>query len=273
MTPLQQKEFEILKEFVKVCEKLSLTYYLVCGSALGAVKYGGFIPWDDDIDVALPRKDYNVFIKEAQSLLPKGLFVQNSCTDKLFPQMYTKLRDSNTTFVEKTVAKIPMNHGVFIDVFPLDGYPEKSIEAKKLELFKRYYETVYLSVADFEKSLKTKIVHSVVNIFGLNSNMEKISRKYTALISRYKTESSHIWCNHGNWQGKLEYAKREQYGKGTKVLFEGLEVSVPENFDEYLTQKYGEWKKDLPEDKKKGHHTYHICDTEKPYAEVLGIRQ
>ena len=73
MTELQQTEFEILKEFVAVCEQLRLCYYLVCGSCLGAVKYNGFIPWDDDIDVAMPREDYRVFCQKAPSMLPESI--------------------------------------------------------------------------------------------------------------------------------------------------------------------------------------------------------
>jgi lipopolysaccharide cholinephosphotransferase len=267
MTPLQQKEFEILSEFIKVCKKLSLTYFLVCGSALGAVKYNGFIPWDDDVDVALPREDYEIFIKEAAKHLPRHLFVQNSYTDPNFPKMYTKLRDSQTTFIEKTVSHIKMNHGIFIDVFPLDGYPKKKLSQKKTEIFKRYYETIYLSVADFKKSGKTKIVHGLINLLGLNKNMQKITKKYTKLVSKYKTDSSDIWCNHGNWQGKLEYAPSYQYGKGFVTTFEGIEVIVPEKYDEYLTQKYGNWRADLPEEHKKGHHTYFALSTFVPYSE------
>ena len=82
MTDLQNAEFEILKEYTGACEKLGLTYYLVCGSALGAVKYGGFIPWDDDIDVAMPRRDYDLFCEKAQALLPGHIFVQTNVTDR-----------------------------------------------------------------------------------------------------------------------------------------------------------------------------------------------
>lgn len=74
MTELQEIEVGLLQQFLSICEKLNLTYYLVCGSALGAVKYGGFIPWDDDIDVALPRKDYERFCREAPELLPEWCF-------------------------------------------------------------------------------------------------------------------------------------------------------------------------------------------------------
>lgn len=77
MTELQEIEFGLLQQFLSICEQLNLTYYLVCGSALGAVKYGGFIPWDDDIDVALPRKDYEIFCRKAPQILPEWCFLQN----------------------------------------------------------------------------------------------------------------------------------------------------------------------------------------------------
>lgn len=85
MTELQEIEFGLLQQFLSVCEQLNLTYYLVCGSALGAVKYGGFIPWDDDIDVALPRKDYEIFCREAPRILPEWCFLQNYHSE---PQYY-----------------------------------------------------------------------------------------------------------------------------------------------------------------------------------------
>ena len=75
MNELQQREFEMLKLFVGICEKLDLKYYLVCGSALGAAKYQGFIPWDDDIDVAMPRNDYETFLQKAQDMLPEWCFL------------------------------------------------------------------------------------------------------------------------------------------------------------------------------------------------------
>ena len=89
MNELQKIEFDMLKEVVRVCSELKLTYYLVCGSALGAIKYRGFIPWDDDMDIALPRRDYEIFIKEAQALLPENLFLQNYHTEPSFPQIFS----------------------------------------------------------------------------------------------------------------------------------------------------------------------------------------
>ena len=91
------------------------------------------------------------------------------------------------------------------------------------------------------------------------------------LISSYPIGTSEIWCNHGNWQGKLECASKDQYGDGVMMSFEGTPVRVPEKYDEYLTQKYGDWRADLPEDKQKGHHYYSIMDLKKSYTEYMWL--
>jgi lipopolysaccharide cholinephosphotransferase len=86
------------------------------------------------------------------------------------------------------------------------------------------------------------------------------------LYTKYPPEESELWCNYGNWQGKLEYAPKWHYGEGTWVTFEGLRVRIPENYDAYLTQKYGDWRSDPPLEKQKSHHVSTIIDTEKPYT-------
>ena len=114
MTELQKRQFELLKAVDDICNRLKIKYFLVCGSALGAVKYGGFIPWDDDIDIALFREDYEKFISKAPNLLREGLFLQNWHSEKYYLQVFSKLRDSNSTYIESSVSRFPINHGVFI---------------------------------------------------------------------------------------------------------------------------------------------------------------
>ena len=93
-----------------------------------------------------------------------------------------------------------------------------------------------------------------------------ILSKYERLISKYSTDFSEIWCNHGNWQGCLEYAHKTQYGKGVMMEFEGVKMRVPEKFDEYLTQKYGDWRLDPPEGDQIGHHYHVMMDLENSYT-------
>lgn len=271
MNDLQKIEFEILKEFVCICNKLELTYYLVCGSALGAAKYQGFIPWDDDIDVALPREHYEVFCEKAQDMLPDYLFLQNSKTDKQYPLIFSKIRHNGTTFIEKSYANTNMHHGIYIDVFPLDGYPEDNILQNKLEKEKYRYNLSRLCCLNISYTWKTKLLVMLQKIRGIHKNPAKFVNRLENYISQYSTSESKIWCNHGNWQGKLEYAECNQYGNGTWAEFEGLKVRIPKRIDEYLTQKYGDWKADLPQEEMKGHHYHYICDTKHSYAEYVDV--
>lgn len=271
MTELQRIEFDLLKIFVDICEKLNLRYYLVCGSALGAVKYSGFIPWDDDLDVALPRKDYETFCEKAQSLLPDNIFLQNYKTDSAFPQFYSKLRNSRTTYIEKSVRHLKMNHGVYIDVFPLDGYPKDPRKAKKLEVKKRFLKLklncAFLPSA--QQKMTSRTFYAIERCLGLHKRTSKTAKKIEELISEHPLETSDLWCNHGNWQGKLEYAPCDYYGDGAWVDFEGLQVRVPEKYDEYLTQKYGNWRAELPAEEQIGHHYFEVMDLSKSYTEYI----
>ena len=95
------------------------------------------------------------------------------------------------------------------------------------------------------------------------------TKKFEKVISAYAPEASEYWCNHGNWQGKLEYAPREQYGEGYWTTFEGLRVRVPERYDEYLTQKYGDWRADLPLEQQEGHHYAAVIDLHSPFCDYI----
>lgn len=267
MTKLQQAQFQLLVEFDRICKLLDVNYFLVCGSALGAVKYSGIIPWDDDIDVGIYRPDYEKFIEKAPALLPENLFLQNWKTEPAFPQVFSKLRNSNTTFIESSASELPINHGIYIDIFPLDGYPTKRIEQLHLELFKRFYSSILLSCFSIPRSGLSSVLCYLYHCIGLQKHPARIAKKYEALISRYPIYDSDLICNHGNWQGKLEYAPRQQYGHGTEAIFEGLHVCIPEQYEKYLTQKYGDYTKEPPEQEQVGHHYCVICDVDRPYTD------
>lgn len=265
MTRLQEIQLEMLKEFIRICDELELKYFLVCGSALGAVKYAGFIPWDDDIDVGLVREDYNVFLNEAPKHLPSHLFLQNYLSDPEYPNIFSKLRNSETTYIEKSVSHLNINHGVYIDIFPLDGYPTRESERKWLEKRKKNYKRKLSCVFQLDRNMRGKIKCSIRRFLGYHKKTVELLSGYTEDIAKYSVEKSDVWCNHGNWQGSLEYALKEQYGEGTIMKFEGINVRVPERYDDYLTQKYGDWRAELPAEKQVGHHYYEVLDLENSY--------
>lgn len=269
MNGLQLCQFNILQAVLSVCEQLNVSYYLICGSALGAVKYGGFIPWDDDIDIGMLRDDYMKFVTKAPQLLPAHLFLQSYLTDFLYPQIYSKVRDSRTTYIEKNSERLNIHHGVYIDIFPLDGYPQNRNKHKCFEQKKRIFRFLCECNYDFDRSTKAKWAVNALRFFGVQKYSKYIASQYQRFISRYDASTSNLICNHGNWQGKLEYAPHWHYGKGTWATFEGLQVRVPEHYDAYLTQKYGDWRADLPADQRAGHHYYAVCDVTRPYTDYI----
>lgn len=265
MNELQKVEFDLFTCFAQTCEKLNLKYFLVCGSALGAARHGGFIPWDDDMDVGMYREDYNKFMELAPAILPEGIFLQNYKTDPCYPHVFAKLRNSNTTYVEKSAVNLNINHGVYIDIFPLDGYPEKPSEQRKLTFFKKIYVRKLNCAFTLPSTFKGKLTTLIFRLFGCHKRTSKIAAKYEAFISKYPIKESKLICNHGTWYGSRDFIPADSYGEGTYISYEGFNACVPENYDKYLTHLYGDWRTPPPPEKQQGHHYYEICDTEKPF--------
>ena len=182
MNPIQEKVFQLLKLFIEICNKLQLKYFLVCGSALGAVKYKGFIPWDDDVDVALFREDYEFFCKEAPKLLPKQFFLQNYHSDPAFPAIYSKLRGSTTTCIEESVENLHINHGISLDIFPLDGYPINKNEQRRLEIRKKWLARK-LSIPCIRPEPWKEAIVKPLRFLGFGRHTEQTAETYTELVS------------------------------------------------------------------------------------------
>ena len=269
MEEIREKQLELLKHFISVCEQLELRWFCVCGTALGAVKYGGYIPWDDDIDVALPREDYDRFVAQASAILPDYIFLQNYQTDPAFPHEFSKLRNSQTTQIEVGVQYLNMNHGIYIDVFPLDGRPESKTGKIKFELQNKVLSWKQFCFVKDSPRRRTRIRNFLFRLMGYHKKTDRVMRQKESLYKKYPLDQSTYWCNYGNWQKQLEYAHHTQYGNGTSAMFEGIPVVVPENFDAYLTQKYGDWRSDPPEEKRKTHHRIAVYDTEHSYLDYM----
>lgn len=277
MNDLQKCQFNILKAFIEVCEKNNLTYFLVGGTALGAVRHKGFIPWDDDIDVGMPREDFEKYVLLQKEYEGTPYFIQTYKTDPNFIYNYAKLRDSSTTFVENYYAAFQMNHGVWIDIFPIDGTPAKTKENPK-KFGKKVLWTwvqVYLeylcalkrkfSKRTFFKDLGLNIVSCLffwTNVGHYrNKRVDKRLKKYSYKDSEYLA----------NWLGtnpKKEAMPREVYdGPVSKGIFEGMEVNLPPDYDKYLTLLYGDYMTPPPANKQEGHHHHAGLDLNKSYIE------
>ena len=260
---LQKVELEIFKEFLKVCEKLDLKYYLLGGTLLGAVRHNGFIPWDDDIDIGMPRADYEKFICEAQKHLPAYMFVQTYKTDPEYHQVFAKIRNSKTTYLESSIKNSNMNHGIFIDVFPLDIHSDKKNIFLKV---KKVLADVRIGcVFDGAVSTKLKIVQMLAKV--IFPDIEK-AKQTKEKIHKYCKNGNKIANYSGMW-GEKEIVPAEWYGDWANLTFEGIAVKGPSEYDKWLTQVYGDYMKMPPVEKRITHHKTEVIDTRKSYLEYL----
>ena len=266
MEAMREKQIELLNCFISLCEQLELNWFCVCGTALGAVKYNGYIPWDDDIDVAMPREDYDKFVENAAAWLPEYFFLQNYRSDPAFPHEFSKLRNSETTQLELGVQYLNMNHGIYIDIFPLDGYPNSKVGKIKFELQNKVLTWKQFCFVKDNPKRRIRIRNLLFRLMGYHKKIHQVMMQKEQLYKKFPLNQSTYWCNYGNWQGKLEYAPKWHYGEGTWAIFEGLRVRIPENYDAYLTQKYGDWRSDPPKEKQRSHHISAVVDAERPYT-------
>ncbi len=266
---LKKIEIEMLKVFINICKKENLQYFVLGGTALGAVRHKGFIPWDDDIDIALPRGDYEKFITVAQKYLPEYYFLQNNFSDKNCPLNFSKIRDSRTTFIETSCQNIKMNHGVYIDIFPLDGYPTQKFNNSFFKLADTLLKTRIDIIFSLPKSkkLKLKIVRFLLRI--IIPNYRTAVKLRNNLLKKYKySECDYISNFCGAW-GERETMPKSIFGTGVAGMFEELEVNLPNNVHQYLTNLYGDYMCLPPIEKRVAHHYTTIIDLKNPYTKYI----
>lgn len=264
-------ELQMLRAFVEICECLNVKYYLLGGTALGAVRHHGFIPWDDDIDVGLLRKDYELFISKAQSFLPDYYFLQNIYSDPECMINFSKIRDSRTTFIETSTKNKKMNHGVYIDIFPLDYYPDdeddrKKIKKKKRLISRRLYKeyTMPDEIKSGRTREKVKKLISVLLSIKYHHPIDALLENERLNTAFNKGKNLINYC--GAW-GEKEIIPEDWFGEGVKVEFEGLQLLIPKSYDKYLARIYGDYMKLPPIDKRQSHHYTEVVDLQKPYTE------
>ncbi len=261
-------ELDMLKQFISICEFLNLRYYLLGGTLLGAVRHKGFIPWDDDIDVGMPREDYEIFIKKAPEILPNHLFVQTMHSDPGFLMNFCKLRNSDTTFIETAAKTCYINHGVFIDIFPLDYYitgrkRQKRFQIKKQLLDMRIATGFYHMPSSQKRKLKTVIAMMLTCFLTPSAALKKREKLYKCI------KKGEYLANHGGAWGIKEIVPQNWYAEGIELEFEGIKVKGPKETHLWLTQVYGDYMKLPPIDQRIGHHYTEIIDLKKPYREYI----
>lgn len=271
---LRRVETDIFLELIRICEKLDLKYFIVQGTLLGAVRHKGFIPWDDDIDVGMLREDYEIFIREAPKLLPDIYFLQYLGSDSAYPHGFAKIRKKGTTFIETASKNINMNHGIYIDVFPFDYYPDNKLkeivyDVRKL-LIRYRIRSVYYIPSDNTFNMVNivrRMIRFVSKIFY--PTVEKALIKQDELYKQYKT-GKRVINNGGPW-GKRELLDKSLFDNVVKLSFEGMDVSAPQGYEKYLTSVYGDYMELPPVEKRVSHHYLSFLDFDKSYEYYMDV--
>ena len=258
---LQEIELENLRMLMEICEKNHLRYYLIGGSLLGAMRHKGFIPWDDDIDVGLPRPDYNRFVQIAKDYLPAHMDIKTMTSDPNYKCYFTRLINNKK--------KIYWDHGqytavigVWMDVFPLDGLPENPL-LRKMQVFRvklnkalyKFTQIDYVTTNRTNRPLSERVLIRFAQLthIGRLLNADKRLKKLDRALQKYDYDASAYAWNFSGCYGKREIVPHIQLGGSRTAEFEGMQVSIPEAAEDYLTSIYGDYMKLPPEDQRKSH--------------------
>lgn len=257
LNEIRNIQIDILNHFCDFCAEHHIRYFLCNGTLLGAVKYGGYIPWDDDIDVCLPRSDYHRLL----ALYPKAdtsdFDLRAFELDPDFGFPFAKLSDTKTRLVEGRVKDIGL--GVNIDIFPIDNWGNSQKEISKLynEMQKLRRKLTWAKTVKYDSSSRIKTVAK----FCIASFHKVIGAKYycskiITLATRENGSTSYVGNCVWGFYGVGEAFPREMFDQSTQVIFEGRAYPAPVEYDQYLRGLYGDYRKDPPKEKQVSHHVY-----------------
>lgn len=241
---LQLEELTILREVKRICEYYGIKYYLTAGTLLGAVRHNGFIPWDDDIDVAMPREDYDRFINVCKAELSNRFFLQNSYIEKCYPFYFSKIRINGTEVHEQIFEGIEINKGIYIDIFPLDVCPKNPDKAKFQFKMVRLLTCAYIGRVNknycFE--YKKSYVFLVYRILKLMPcALIRWLRKTVAEAPAIFGSCGCLCTLDGTHDYPAETYDRPWFREQTELLFEGELYPVPVGWHDLLANMYGDY--------------------------------
>lgn len=245
----------ILKKVTSFCETNNLCYFLAYGTLLGAIRHKGYIPWDDDIDIFIPRKDYEKFVSTFRDNRIKVLDFRY---DKEYLYPFSKATDSDTLLVEKSSLIRCKGLGVNIDIFPLDNIPNSFLKRKAFIAKNKLFRYVFVSKAVDNSNNKwyKKIVAFFINFFTKRQSLASVLSKWNKHMMKYANiDTKFVGCVAWGY-GKKEIVNRNVFYPMSIASFEGLPFKIPGKYDFYLKKIYGNYMCFPPESERVTHHFF-----------------
>lgn len=269
---LQKKSLEILLVFQKFCEEQGLLFYFCGGCCIGTLRHKGFIPWDDDIDVFMPREDYERLpsLWEEHMRETKYRFCKNSKT-MFLRSLLSAVSDEETTFIKERQSDLDIPHGVRLEILPLDGCPDGI--RRKFQIFWALVHQIVMNQEPLISKGKLFEIPGKVLLFLLPGwkLRYKVAKFAERRMSRYAIrDCSKITELCARWQYMANEYPKEIFASAVKMEFEGHEMPVPVGYDTYLKMAFGDYMQLPPEEGQIPKHDAVEIDLEHSYKEYKG---
>lgn len=248
---MQEIQLNILKSVINFCNENNLKYFALGGTALGAERHEGVIPWDDDIDIGMPRDDYEFFCSNIEKYTEKNLKLRNYKTDSSYRYYISRLMDTNHKIIETRNEQVENYTYISIDIFPLDGFPENDL-FRKIHISRILYRRALMSLSYFEtidthrkRGIGERLIIMFFSKFPfwkfINANSQK--QKIDKLLNKYSYQDNAYIGNIMGAYRNREITPKDWFEPGVMKVFDSIKINCPYNQDRYLTQLYGDYMK------------------------------
>ena len=273
---LQKEILTILDDFIRICEDYHLEYFGIAGTGIGAIRHKGFIPWDDDIDIAMPRKDFEKLLKIVERKMGDRYLILNAKNYPEYPLMTTRLVKRDTVFIEEVMKDVDCPFGIFLDLYVLDNVADHPV-LYQLQSWVAWFWSKLMILRSIPKptlqqrGIKAKLIWLVCRMVHGGMKLLRISPEFLrdcceAECRRYNKKKTNRMAFLPDTSPYWNVVDKRKYHPLKKLEFEGRSMNFPANIEEMLTSMYGDFMQLPPEEKRKTHYPYRLefsKDTEK----------
>lgn len=250
---LQNLILSIAEEVIRICEKHGINYYLSDGSLLGAVRHKGFIPWDDDMDIAMKRNDYNRFLELCEQEIDKQkYFIQTESSEEQYCFAFAKIQLKGTEIIEDFSKNVKIQHGIFLDIFPYDNLPDKKWKRKWMLWKNRLLKNmIWVRCGYGTEQQKRTIIYKVFRLLGMFFSIRFLKKMRYKLITKYNGKMSK-YCFSSDYPDIP--LRNSWFDDSSDYEFEHRQFTSFSQYDIILKKLYGDYMK-LPEECDRQQHS------------------
>lgn len=278
---LQLKELDIFKDFIKICDKYKLPYFATGGTAIGALRHNGFIPWDDDIDVCMLRKDYERFMEVAACEMGEKYIFMNTDNEPKYPLMFGKMILKGTKFTEQANAEADYPLGIFIDIFPYDKTPQDCKERRRMRKKTWKWGRIHVLALTSNPLLPNEVqgakrrmakfgcsfLHKFLRLIGITPDYT--AKNYLKWAKKYENTDSKLYIDYSYINSEQLLLHENDIYPLAILPFEDINIALVREYDKFLRPEYGEYMELPPIEKQHNHYAKYIDFGDEIYEYIV----